>query len=63
MSNKSYELVAKYIRSNPSATWAEVALVFGISTSTVSRIAKNTGLARPVGLDPKVIANKLAEVK
>jgi DNA-binding MurR/RpiR family transcriptional regulator len=54
--NKSYDLIAKYIRSHPDATWQQVASVFGVSTSTISRIAKACGLARPVGLKLDLLA-------
>jgi hypothetical protein len=60
VTQQSHTLIADYILSHPDQTWQEVAAFFDISLSTVSRIAKESGLSRPVGLDEASIASRVA---
>lgn len=45
-----HRMVADYIRSHPESTWQKIAGELDISLASVSRIAKEFGLSRPVGL-------------
>jgi DNA-binding MurR/RpiR family transcriptional regulator len=45
------EEVADYIRRHPEKSWQQITIALGISYSSVSRIAKNFCLSRPVWMN------------
>ena len=59
MTNQSHNLIAEFIRAHPDRTWQEVASIFAVSMSTISRVAKEAGLSRPAGLDEAAIASRV----
>lgn len=58
MTKQSHNLIAQYIRTHSDKTWQEVAAFFDVSMSTISRIAKESGLGRPTVLDEASIASR-----
>jgi DNA-binding XRE family transcriptional regulator len=49
--NSTHERIAEYIRAHPGMTFQSMASKLGISLQTLSSVAKEFGLSRPVTIN------------
>jgi DNA-binding MurR/RpiR family transcriptional regulator len=47
--NKVHKILADYIHTHPEQTFREIATVFKVSSTTISKVAKAFGLSRAAG--------------
>lgn len=47
--NKAHQVIANYVDSHPDQTFREIATVFKVSSTTISKVAKAFGLSRFAG--------------